>query len=67
MERSGEERRPGPVQKRLNPPSEMDSSFQHVQMAADGKIQFNFIDITSVTVTESSTLLEKLALNREKP
>lgn len=28
----------------------MDPSFQHVQMAAEGKIQFNFIDITSVTV-----------------
>lgn len=28
----------------------MDSTFQHVQMAAEGKIQSNFIDITSVTV-----------------
>lgn len=29
----------------------MDSTFQHVQMAAEGKIQFSFIDITSVTAT----------------
>lgn len=26
----------------------MESTFQHVQMAAEGKIQLNFIDITSV-------------------
>lgn len=55
----------------------MDSTFQHVQMAAEGKIQFSFIDITSVTATVAQRIQclapnkqqwqEKLAFNREKP
>lgn len=55
----------------------MDSTFQHVQMAAESKIKFSFIDITSVTATVAQRIQclapnkqqwqEKLAFNREKP